>query len=271
MPPSRADCRARTASLRLKALLPRRPIARASSCTAFTEVATNLCFRDISVNWDQTVFHSVKLAHRCCTARAQWRPKNRVFPRTTDRDGVHMEEAQTSDLLRPCCKNTANIAIFSPAVPSAFAAFRRRSWEKLAQFWRKDRGELAHGKISSLNQCASNASPRPCRCSHRRHLHDGSGLYLHVRGKSKSWSFRYSGRRISPPGGSARHIEVNKRKRSCGSAVINWHATRTHSHDVLRRLCRRRSSRSATASPNSTDTSANRRGAVSRRKPWAAP
>lgn len=39
---------------------------------------------------------------------------------------------------------------------------------------------------------------------------DGSGLYLHVRGKSKSWSFRYSGRRISPPGGSARHIGVEQ-------------------------------------------------------------
>src|SRR5262249_34274509 len=39
---------------------------------------------------------------------------------------------------------------------------------------------------------------------------DGSGLWLDVRngGKAKSWAFRFGGKRISPPGGSARRISL---------------------------------------------------------------
>jgi integrase len=39
---------------------------------------------------------------------------------------------------------------------------------------------------------------------------DGSGLWLEVRnsGKAKSWTFRYGGKRISPPGGSAQRVSV---------------------------------------------------------------
>jgi integrase len=41
---------------------------------------------------------------------------------------------------------------------------------------------------------------------------DGSGLWLDVRngGKSKSWAFRFGGKRISPPGGSAHKISVEQ-------------------------------------------------------------
>jgi integrase len=41
---------------------------------------------------------------------------------------------------------------------------------------------------------------------------DGSGLWLHVRngGKAKSWSFRFAGKRINPPGGSAHRVSVEQ-------------------------------------------------------------
>ena len=41
---------------------------------------------------------------------------------------------------------------------------------------------------------------------------DGSGLWLDVRngGKAKSWSLRFGGQRVSPPGGSAQRISVEQ-------------------------------------------------------------